>query len=71
MRTWRTRLGLQCQTPALSLFNLGLKKFLVPKNFWFQKNFWSKKDLGPKEIGGPKIILGPQKFLTQKSLAPN
>ena len=47
-----TRLGLQCQTPALSKVYFtrvgtiisGLKKFLVPKKSW------SKKIFGPKKI---------------------
>ena len=63
-----TRLGLQCQTPALSkvyftwvgTIILGLKKFLVPKKFrstqknFGPKNFWSVKNLGLRKFLVPK-----------------
>ena len=64
----KTRLGLQCQTPALSKVYFtrvgtiisGLKKFLVPKKSW------SKKNLCPKKIEVDPKIFVPKKFMVPK-----
>ena len=65
----QTRLGLQCQTPALNkvyftwvgTIILGLKNFFVPKKFLVPEKFRSTQNIvGPKQVFGPKKILGPK-----------
>ena len=63
----RTRLGLQCQTPASYLYLIKTFGLLFPQNIVVLKNFWSKKNLlAPQKFFDPKKFLGPKKILCLK-----